>query len=195
MKYTITQNLKNLEGDDLKECLSNFEELLSEHTPIRFALNIKIESFIDLINIFFYQKKITYGLSNKQQCSGERRRSLIDFYLLQQYYLEESLTIEECYDIYINLDRGETELARRIKEHPSWYEPNLHTEEERDKYILNNYIKYYCTSVKRNVFHFYSVPTLTQLKESLKDHDYKIKDLKVVKEEAKKQVKLDTVVC
>lgn len=119
--------------------------LLQNRHGIKFS-NYKPTSFADLVQKFFYDRLATSGVRGGRGCSASRARSLIDFYLIQKYYLEEPLTFEECYDIYFE------KLCRFFK---SWVIATKKTLRYSDE-IINNLIDsskyYYCSTVRRNVF-------------------------------------------
>lgn len=158
--YDLTQKIsgKLLENkSEINQLYLDWTKILSKAELLKFAPSYNPRNIIELIDYFFYHQNTTYlydGSSNleKLQCYSGRRRSLIDFYLIQQYYLEEPLTLEQCSDIYFN------KLFRGLI--------NIH----------DNYTYFYCSTVKANVFlAITSIGCLDYITESLKEY----KDLKI----------------
>ena len=195
--YEITTNYRNLKTKEQKEQFYKDMTVHQDKLPlIRFSDNTIVKSFYDLINNFFYQRLTTFNISSNDnrskkissmapyQCSSTRRRSLLDFYLIQKYYLENPMSMERCANIYINkLERGLDKYFNNYKEtyrrSPINY-PGFKTDELINEYILNNNILYYCTTVHRNVFivsaHSYLTIDFNKLKKNLQPYNrFKIK--------------------
>lgn len=163
MKYGVTTRLNNLEGDQLEKIIKDITEELDEYSEneatIKFSDDIKVLDFKDLIIKFFYNKTITFDKEGEVQCISGKRRSIIDFYLIQKYYLEQPLSLKECREIYFDLDRG-------IKKVTAYFTPSFPTKlkkesikERIDLYYNNNLKNYYCTNVSRNVFVYFNSDT------------------------------------
>jgi len=182
--YNLDTNILGLlnkpdSEEKVKELLSDWTSQLADRT-IRFRKDQSPRSFKDLLYKFFYEKIPTYEGRSKQ-CDQGRRRSLIDFFMLQKHYLVKPLSIEECYDIYFNrLNRSVDDYAKRLK-----------TMAYGDIYIQNSIMRelthYYCPTVKRNVFikHvpyepiFYDENYRRIIKEDTRTIDQKYKDDKL----------------
>lgn len=94
-------NLNNLAPFDLIHACKDFEKHLKYEPLIRFS-SIKPVTLFDLIYYFFGTCEPTYFLNGWLQCSRGKRRSIIDFYQIQRYYLVKPLSFKECW-ILVNI--------------------------------------------------------------------------------------------
>lgn len=140
----ITLNFNPIRGNK-EDKIAFLSNLLQNRYGIKFS-NYKPTSLDDIIDKFFYDKLATSGVRGGRGCSSGRSRSLIDFYLIQKYYLQEPLTFTECHDIYFE------KLCRFTK---IWAEEAKKTHRFTDQ-VITQYIDsskyYYCSTVRRNVF-------------------------------------------
>lgn len=200
--YPITKNYRELTTEEQKQQFYADMTVHQDKLPlIRFKDNSIVKTFTDLIIAFFYTRLPTFDVKENDylpivlkvpedsnlvngrncQCNSMRRRSLIDFYLIQKYYLANPMNMERCANIYFNkLDRGLEDFIPRMmvmyKQYPQSYS-SFKTEESTKQYHLNNYTLYYCTGVKRNVFNLSRNPAdnFKLLKKNLWCYKFKIK--------------------
>lgn len=153
--------------------LNEIQEALDKEKLICFYKNIKIYNLLELIYQFFVNKNPTYFINNKLQTPKGRSRSLIDFYLIQKYYLKNPLTLIDCKYIYFKLPR----VLFMTKNNG-----------------FNSITNYFCNTVRRNVFRNTSFYNLDIFAESIKNcngvNNYsKIIKNKAIKENFKSDVK------
>lgn len=167
--------------DNIKENIPILSKSIRSLRRIKFANEIEIKSLSDIIYYLFIARQATfYVKSGNLQCSTDRRRSIIDLYTLQKYYLETPLSFEQCVDIYLKLFTSDVIINKGInfckshKAFSSWSDKKI-----KEKIIFEgtSQAKYYCTTVKRNVFHtlWYMTPAEEDITEIFKDVECKIK--------------------
>lgn len=145
----IDVNLLAYKGDPekLKAAIDALEPLINQERKILFSATDakRVKDLKTLVVGLFYGFWATIYADNKtSHCSGNRRRSLIDFYMLQKEYLVNPLDIHECADIYFNkLFRFE---PTRFASHFGSRYNATQLESAKDSYVF-----YYCSTVKRNV--------------------------------------------
>lgn len=152
-----------------EEKLNLIQEALDKERLIRFATNIKVYNLVELIWAFFYKRLPTYFADsvNTLQTSSGRNRSLIDFYLLQKYYLKHPLSFIQCHKIYFNLPREFRFILMDNKLNP--------VTKANYKNAKNFY---YCGTVSRNVFCanaavlLNNINYLTSILKNLKDKGF-----------------------
>jgi len=194
MNYTIETNLKLVPENKHIELLNKFQEILDrDYSTIKFSRNIKALSLVDMLNKFFYEKRATlHTVNGSNQCFAGRARSAIDFYLLQKYYLEEPMSMVECWNIYLRLPRDKEGYIESYMKNPYF----MRDEKDQDKKLaaasLNFHSQvamYYCSTVKRQVFNKYGYGTLLPiLKEEFKNDNPKMKTFKEVKKSKLEEV-------
>lgn len=162
--YEIDTNFKKLNEEETKQAIIDIEEILNTKSLIKFKDDIEVKSFLDLLDKFFYQKIGTNEIRGTHQCYSDRRRSLIDFYLIQKYYLKRPMNFAKCYDIYFNKLNRNTDKYKKILE--------LFNNVYSDPNILQ-YKMYYCSTVRRNVFVSYGEANINNTKV----YSYKIKQI------------------
>lgn len=154
--YELNTNLRLFlnkpdEKENISKCLKNWTKLLNnKYIKFKDLNSEKPLTLKEIIYKFFFLKEPTYYINNRTQCSVNRRRSLIDFYMLQNTYLVKPLTMEECYDIYFNkLDRNLDQYQKEL------IEANMFRKKDSEgitHYVHVNFQYYYCPTVNRNVF-------------------------------------------
>lgn len=70
---------------------------------LKFHPSLEISTFYDIVYNFFALSQPTYFLNGWLQCPRGKRRSIVDFYQLQRYYLQEPLSFIECFHIFNSL--------------------------------------------------------------------------------------------
>lgn len=163
MSYKIDDNIKFIKDkpEELENYYKDLTEILDKQGNIRFQGNTVVKSFKDLIIKFFYEKYETRFLDGQLHCYDSKRRSFIDFYLLQKHYLQEPISFKDCVVIYFELIRCPESY---IKQNPTM-----------KKYWADYYDYYYCTGVRRNVFVLATTPTKEEF-EFLDKYNFKIKE-------------------
>ena len=196
--YPITQRFETLTTEQQKQQFYKDMTVHQDKLPlIRFADNKIITNLLDLVTAFFYTKLVTFNVKDNDkrsdviptrnytfvkdvncQCSSGRRRSLLDFYLIQKYYLANPMNMERCANIYFNkLERGWKSVNKAYKDmfdkYPGSYRQYA-TEELRRKEFDRGFTNYYCTGVQRNVFWLNGHDPI-QLKKNLFPYRFKMK--------------------
>lgn len=135
-------------NDKEKELIYTDWEKQLENKVIKFLKREEVSGLKELIYKFFYKMLPTYYANSKIHCLPRKRRSLIDFYIIQRYYLDNPLSMSECADIYFNkigrqIPRYENEIRKANKNY---------TESMINNLIQMGYTYYYCPTVERQVF-------------------------------------------
>lgn len=164
--------------EKLKVMLEALELLIDKEPKIIFDAygDRNITDLKTLVVGLFYKSLTTIYAHNKlTHCEGDRRRSLIDFYILQKHYLAEPLNIHECADIYFNvLFRGDDKRYER-------YPDMGYTAQMIDNAKITNKF-YYCSTVRRNVLQRLDNIECATYKNMLKELEKINRPLKQIKE-------------